>query len=196
MIATTQTKPSDQPFSPVGAFDGMPSTGIIGTKVHTFSTLASVKQMVVLSVPGERGSPEMNVASPQLLCPSATTLRAPPHSMDQQTSSPGEFSSPTTSSDNTTTTADMSSTTSLTATSSNDHLPPQPPDISSALSEMSMPSPQLPFSKMPEKASTISTDGRSILDSLAKQEKPHPTPASSVEASNRLPLQVAPSSHL
>ena len=30
VIATTQTKPSDQPFSPVGAFDGMPSAGIIG----------------------------------------------------------------------------------------------------------------------------------------------------------------------
>ena len=54
VIATTQTKPSDQPFSPVGAFDGMPSAGIIlyniCTEVHTVSTLASVKQMVVLSV--------------------------------------------------------------------------------------------------------------------------------------------------
>ena len=45
------------------------------------------------------------------------------------------------------------------------------------------------------KLKSISTDGRSILDSLAKQEKPHPTPASSVEASNRSPVQVAPFKH-
>ena len=45
------------------------------------------------------------------------------------------------------------------------------------------------------KLKSIPTDGRSDLDSLAKQEKPYPTPASSVEASNRSSMQVGPFKH-